>query len=117
MTTPEIDQPKDRDELRTRLLLEPEALADAVIRALSAAGGQAEWHSETIEQVLQPFSALVERAGMPSFGDTGSDLEALDAWRAMDPENWARLCPICMAEGYAEEHDASDHDEDDEEIS
>lgn len=55
---------KTRAELRAALLADAEALVDAVIDGLSAAGGEPEWDSGTIEDVLHPFLPVIERAGM-----------------------------------------------------
>ena len=87
-----------RAELRDRLLADPEALADAVIDGLSAAGGEMEWGAETIEGVLAPFHSIVGKTGMPWVGSTGDSAESVNAWRRMTPATWGEICPECWGE-------------------
>ena len=90
----------ERGVLRAALLANAEMLADAVIDALSAAGGEPEWDSEIIESVLQPFSKIVKRAGMPWVGSTSDDNEAVNRWRRMTPQWWDEICVECGEEGH-----------------
>lgn len=89
-----------RAELRTRLLADPEALADAVIDGLSAAGGEQEWEAGTIESVLAPFHSIVGKAGMPWVGSTAGSAKSVNAWRRMTPAWWNEICPECREEGH-----------------
>ena len=99
---------KTRAELRAALLADAEALVDAVIDGLSAAGGEPEWDSGTIEDVLHPFLPVIERAGMPWVGETADSAEEVNAWRRMTPRRWDEICPECWEEG----HDCAAEEED-----
>lgn len=57
------------DDLRARLLADPEAFADAVLRGLTAAGAEREWDSGTIELVLDPIQGYLKRCSLPLVGD------------------------------------------------
>lgn len=105
-----------REELYTRLAALPEPmLIDAVIDALAAAGGEPEWDSETVENVILPFQDVVSKAGMPWVGATSNDVEDVNAWRRMTPDEWAELCPECWEEGHdcTADEDDDDNEEDD----
>lgn len=101
----------ERYVLKANLLANAEAVIDAVIDGLSAAGGEPEWNSETIESVLHPFRGVVKSAGMPWVGSTSDDAEAVNRWRRMTPRDWDEICPECWEEG----HDCNAEDEEDDE--
>lgn len=101
--------PRNRVQLKAMLLRDPNTLAEAVIEGLAAAGGQPEWDSETIENVLRPFQKIVSDMQMPWVGSTADDYEKANAWRKMSP-GWGLLCTECGEEN----HDCNAEQEDDE---
>lgn len=82
-TTTNTDQ-DNLNDLRARLMSNPQPVIDALIVGLTEAGVQTMWDSETIELLLEPIqSALQHYFAIPHVGDTGADNHALNYWRSI----------------------------------
>lgn len=68
-------------ELKSRLLSDPNALAEVVIRSLIPAGAEEHWDSGTIERVLTPLQARLGECSLPLVGI--EELEANNYWRSI----------------------------------
>lgn len=76
-----------RDQLKEKLLENPDLLVDRVIDALTAAGADPEWDSGTIESVLTPLQDYVVDLGFPPVGSEGPNGEYTDFWVGVENDD------------------------------
>jgi hypothetical protein len=63
-----------------------DALADLILDSLTPAGAISEWDSETIEEVLSPYEAVLKKLDLPWIGDTGSNDNSWKFWAEIADE-------------------------------